>query len=114
MVLNNAEDPTVGPPLIRLNYGMLYEDIPCIMESYAINNSFSTDPKDVHDVDFIGNLLIPRNKNYTINMVLKEVRTGDFLKTKFEPSKITSRDNNVGFEQIIGEDIHSINPGRIK
>lgn len=114
MLLNNAEDPTVGPPLIRLNYGMLYEDIPCIMESYSINNPFSTDPKDVHDVDFIGNLLIPRNKNYTINMVLKEVRTGDFLKTKFAPSVVTRRDNNVGFEQIISNPIHSINPGRIK
>ncbi len=114
MCLNNAEDPTVGPPLVRLNFGLLYEDIPCIVETYNITLPTSQDLTAMSKLNFLGNTLVPENGNYTISMTLKEVRTGNFLRTKFKPSEPVSRDNNVGFEQIIGDSINSIDPGRIK
>ena len=35
-VTNNAENPMEGPPLIRLNFGTLYQSVPCIAKSYNI------------------------------------------------------------------------------
>lgn len=37
-VLNNAEDPTLPPPLIRLNHGTMYRNIPCICHSYSVSH----------------------------------------------------------------------------
>jgi hypothetical protein len=84
------------------------------VETYNITLPTSQDLTAMSKLNFLGNTLVPENGNYTISMTLKEVRTGNFLRTKFKPSEPVSRDNNVGFEQIIGDSINSIDPGRIK
>ena len=35
-VLNNVNNPTLGPPIIRLSFGMLYNNIPTVAENYSI------------------------------------------------------------------------------
>tara|TARA_R110000796_G_scaffold218733_2_gene334673 strand:- start:349 stop:1350 length:1002 start_codon:yes stop_codon:yes gene_type:complete len=36
-VLNNVNNPTLGPPIIRLTFGMLYDKIPTIAENYSVD-----------------------------------------------------------------------------
>ena len=90
-VLNNAEDPVYGPPVIRLYHGAMYQGIPCICQSYSI------DHEDEHGLE--ERTLIPRVMK--IVMDLTEYRTGDF--TKFEPNEIVKGDNVVGWEAVIGD-----------
>jgi hypothetical protein len=104
MAVNNADQPTQAPPVVRLNHGLLYQDIPCICESYDI----AQDTGDAHDVDFGSKV---SNKTITITIKLKESRTGDYQKTKFSPSSAKSRDNIVGWEQILsGGSLDPITP----
>lgn len=89
-VLNNSEDPVYGPPIIRLYHGALYQGIPCICQSYAIDHEA--------DAGYEERTLIPRVMKITMDLV--ETRSGDF--TKFEPNKIVKEDNIVGWEAVIG------------
>jgi len=36
-VINNNIDPQYGPPLVRLDWGILYRDVPCVCKGYTIN-----------------------------------------------------------------------------
>tara|TARA_R110000824_G_scaffold315322_1_gene502463 strand:- start:32754 stop:33722 length:969 start_codon:yes stop_codon:yes gene_type:complete len=36
-VVNNAVSPQYGPPLVRLDWGILYRDVPCVCKGYTIN-----------------------------------------------------------------------------
>jgi hypothetical protein len=36
--VNNVDDPTLPPPLVRVNHGVMYRNIPCICKSYSITN----------------------------------------------------------------------------
>jgi len=40
-VINNASNPIYGPPLVRLWFGQLYENVPCICTSYSIEADIS-------------------------------------------------------------------------
>lgn len=99
-VINNAQSPTYGPPLIRLNFGSLYSDIPCICTDYNISKMNLVDDKaNALDIDLISKL------PYTVQvtMTLEEVRLGNYLRTAFDPENNESRDNIVGWEQIIND-----------
>jgi hypothetical protein len=37
-VLNNVEDPTLPPPLIRLSHGTMYRNVPCICHGFNISH----------------------------------------------------------------------------
>lgn len=87
--LNNAEDPKLGPPIVRLNHGILYKDVPCVCVSYKIDHE--------SDAGFDRNTLMPRL--ISVSMSLMEVRHGDF--TRYEFSKSEKRDNVVGWEAIV-------------
>lgn len=88
-VLNNAKNPTNGPPIIRLNHGILYQDIPCVALDYKI------DFDKAHGADL--RTLLPRVISFEIN--LQEIRVGDF--GDYNIKKYVQRDNSVGWEVIV-------------
>jgi len=64
-VVNNAIDPIYGPPIVRLSYGILYDNVPCVCQSYSIE----FDP----DAGFDNKTLLPRV--LTLGVELSETRT---------------------------------------
>lgn len=99
-VLNNAKNPTNGPPIIRLNHGIMYQDIPCVAIDYKI------DYDKGHGADL--KTLLPRVISFEIN--LQEIRVGDF--GEFDVKQVTQRDNSVGWEAMIGN-VNTIDPIRL-
>ena len=91
-VLNNQQDVTQGPPLIRLKHGELYDNIPCICKSYNIA-SVQDAGRDVKS------LLSRRIK---VSMDLEEYRAGNFGEYNRQSKQILDRDNVAGWEAIIG------------
>jgi hypothetical protein len=101
-VINNATNPLLGPPVVRLSHGVMYQDVPCICTDYKID----FDEKAGYDFQ----TLLPRR--VTIKMTLEEFRTGDF--GKFDQNNIIARDNLVGWEAIFEEgSTESLDPGYI-
>jgi len=100
-VVNNAENPMYGPPLIRLRHGIMYQDIPCICMDYSIDANEAAG----YDVD----TLLPRQLKVTLK--LEELRTGTF--GKFDPTSnnIIERDNLTGWESVILGPTTSMDPG---
>lgn len=88
-VVNNSETVKDGPPIVRINSGILYQDIPCVCTSYSI------DKDEVAGYD--NATLLPRLIKVSMNLM--EIRHGDF--TKFEASKPIKRDNIVGWETVV-------------
>ena len=97
-VYNNATNPLLGPPLVRLNHGALYQSIPCIVKSYDLNMD---DQAGIHVETLMPNRVV-------ISLELNEVRAGDF--GYFEKAVGIKRDNLAGWESVLGEP-HSLDPG---
>jgi hypothetical protein len=99
-VVNYAKNPIYGPPIIRLNHGILYQDIPCVCTSYSID----FEEQAGYDLD----TLLPRK--IKISMKLEELRTGDF--GDFEPKgEAVKRDNLAGWEAVVLGETNSMDPG---
>ena len=98
--INNSKDPTYGPPIVRLNHGILYQDIPCICLDYKVN----TDDGAGYDLK----TMLPRV--IQISMNLMEYRAGNF--GKYNITKYVDRDNIVGWESLIGG-TNTIDPIRL-
>lgn len=98
-VTNNSKNPLFGPPIVRLNHGILYQDIPCICDSYTIDYNEAAG----YDLD----TLLPRQLK--ISMKLEEVRTGDF--GEYDPVNVIKRDNLAGWESVVTGENHSMDPG---
>ena len=88
-VVNNAQNPIFGPPIIRLRHGVLYQDVPCICTGYNI------DFDEVAGYDL--QTLLPRR--IKVDMKLEEFRTGNF-KT-FDQNNVIARDNLAGWEAVL-------------
>ena len=88
-VANNVENPLLGPPLIRLNFGTMYRSVPCICKSYNL----AWEEMAGYDLD----TLTPRRLTMSLN--LEEVRIGNF--ENFLASDIVKRDNIAGWESVI-------------
>lgn len=99
-ILNNAKNPTNGPPIIRLNHGIMYQDVPCVALDYKIDYDKN------HGYDL--KTLLPRVISFEIN--LQEIRVGDF--GEFDVKQISKRDNSVGWEAMVGN-INTIDPIRL-
>jgi len=85
-----APNPSVGPPIVRLSFGIMYQDIPTIATKYSI----SVDDSVGYDVMS----LMPRQYNVTLNLSeVRESRTDGF-----EAGNPITRDQLVGWEQVIG------------
>lgn len=85
-VVNNAENPLLGPPLLRLSFGTLYQSVPCICKSYNL----SWEEEAGYHIE----TLTPRRLK--VDLVLEEVRVGDF--GKYVPGRFQVRDNIAGWE----------------
>lgn len=88
-VLNNSTNPFYGPPIVRLTYGVLYQDIPCVCSSYRI----AVDDKAGYDQ----RTMLPRVIG--VSMDLLEVREGS--RGKYQPGVAIERDNITGWETVI-------------
>ena len=102
-VLTYSQVPSVGPPIIRLTKGVLYQDIPTVAEKY----SFTVDDRS----GYCPTTLLPRRFN--ISLTLEEVRAN--AGTSFAANEFVNRDQLKGWEAVIArhegkED--SIDPGR--
>lgn len=99
-VVNNAKNPVLGPPVLRLQHGVLFQDVPCICTSYKIE----FDERAGYDVA----TLLPRN--IKISMELEEFRTGDFA--EYDRTQYSKRDNLAGWEAIFeGDGPEIMDPG---
>lgn len=87
--INNADNTTLGPPIIRFNHGIMYNNVPCVMDGYNI--------QIVEDKGYDVNTLIP--KMIEVSITLNEVRIGNF--GKFESFNAIEGDNNVGWEAVL-------------
>ena len=104
-VINNAVDTQYGPPLVRLSFGMLYNDVPCICKGYNI----SMDTKAGYDKQ----TLMPRVVK--VNMKLEEAR--NLSQSSGKGSFKTSYDKLVGWEVLLGTNRipgASMDPGNYK
>tara|TARA_R100000234_G_C4994611_1_gene177217 strand:- start:45 stop:1403 length:1359 start_codon:yes stop_codon:yes gene_type:complete len=87
-VMNNSTNTTQGPPLVRLQHGPMYNNVPFVVSDYNISIE--------DDAGYEAETLTP--KELLVNMTLKEFRTnGSFVETQIE-----SGDHICGWEAIIG------------
>lgn len=95
-VVNDAQNPVHGIPIVRLNYGILYDNVPCVCESYHIDYDESA--------GFDLKTLMPRR--LFINMSLKETRT-------FAQSASRPEDKIQGWEVILSDEYggRTMDPG---
>jgi len=90
-VRNNASNTLYGAPIVRLNHGIMYNNIPCIADNFSI--SFNEEA----GYDF--ETLLP--KQLEISMSLNEQRVGNL--DKFESREVVLGDNIAGWESVISE-----------
>jgi hypothetical protein len=88
-VINNAADTQYGPPMVRLHFGMLYNDVPCVCKGYNI--------KVNQKAGYDKTTLLPRVLDVT--MKLEEARNLADNTTKYRKN---TQDNLVGYEVILG------------
>ena len=88
-IVNKATNPLLGPPLVRLTFGTLYQSIPCVCKSYSI----SWEESAGYDLD----TLTPRRLK--VDLDLEEARVGNF--GTYDPGVYTSRDNIAGWESAV-------------
>lgn len=100
-VTTYAPNPSVGPPIVRLTFGILYQDVPTIASKYSI----TVDESAGYDVVS----LMPRR--FSINLTLNEVRESGI--NQFEQGEPLTRDQLVGWEQVVGRTPRpTLDPGR--
>jgi hypothetical protein len=100
-VTNNTDNPIYGPPIIRLNHGIMYQDIPCICQNYSISH----EERAGYDLD----TLLPRRLKIT--MKLEEFRAGDYGDfARGKTADPIKRDNLAGWEAVISPP-YSMDPG---
>jgi len=95
-VVGNTKNANYGPPIIRINHGIMYQDIPCICADYKL----AIDESAGHDAS----TLLPRL--IQISLTLQEIRHGNFR--EFSPSEPVKRDNVVGWEAVIDDSAHTM------
>lgn len=97
---NYSDNPIYGPPIVRINHGILFQGIPCICTDYTIT--------PVEEGGYDLSTLLPRKIKYS--MTLLEVRAGDF--GDWDPNKFVARDNVVGWEAVVMNSKNTMDPGR--
>ena len=83
-VINNTIQPEFGPPMVRLDWGILYRDVPCVCKGYTLN----VNGKSGYDKK----TLLPRVIEVTMN--LEEARA-------LNTTEVV-RDTLVGWEVLLG------------
>lgn len=103
-VINNAVSPTQGPPIIRLNHGLLYQNVPCICTEYSLDQQYDdSNKKDFHVTYKVSKFKV------VLTFTLQEIRTGNFLDSDFQPFT-DGQDNIVGWEQLFNAKTGGFDP----
>lgn len=102
-VTNNSENPIYGPPIVRINHGILFQNIPCICTDYSI--------EPLEEAGYDLGTLLPRRIRFTMN--LEELRAGDFQTYDSNSANPIKRDNLVGWESVVSQPQQSMDPGYI-
>jgi hypothetical protein len=89
-VINNASNPIYGPPIVRLWFGQLYENIPCVCTSYSIEADITA--------GYDKRTLLPRILR--VSMSLVEAR--NMGKYERDWARQVQRDALPGWEVIVG------------
>jgi hypothetical protein len=97
---NYSPNPIYGPPIVRINHGILFQGIPCVCNDYSI--------QPIEDGGYDLETLLPRKIRYS--MTLSEVRAGDF--GEWNPDDYVARDNVVGWEAVVQNEKNTMDPGR--
>ena len=87
-VFTNSQNPAVGPPIVRLTHGILYQNVPCIVTGYRIG----FDKESSYDQ----RTLLPRKINLSLD--LREVRTSY---TSFKSGDAITSDGAPGWDSIV-------------
>jgi hypothetical protein len=90
-VMNRSNNTTYGPPIVRLNHGTMYNNIPCLVQGYDISM--------VEEAGYEVHTLTP--KRLEVKMKLIECRTGNF--GAYEPGRWLTGDNVTGWESVISD-----------
>ena len=98
---NNASNPLLGPPILRIIHGTLYRDIPCICTDYNL--------EVVEAAGYDVQSLMPRQ--IRVNLKVEEFRAGEFGVFNAESPHAIQRDNLAGWEAVISGRSHSADPG---
>ena len=88
--INNSKNTTLGPPMVFINHGTMYNNIPCICKNYSIRLNTPV------GYDLIS--LTPRQ--IEISLSLEENRVGNF--GEFKPFTWKDSENLAGWEAIVG------------
>ena len=67
-VLNNSRSTTLGPPIVRLTHGGMYNNVPCLLQDYSINI--------VDEAGYDVQTMTPKRLEISLNLI--ESRTGNF------------------------------------
>lgn len=102
-VTTHATNTVLGPPLIRLKYGNLYQHCLFVCNDISMSNKldqtgFVVDPDDPMDKskwNFDRKIF----KTFDISLNLKEVRSNDG--SLFVPNKLVQRDGVAGWESVL-------------
>lgn len=86
--LNNSRNTLYGPPTVRLTHGPMYNNVPCVVDSYNISI--------VNEGGYDSQTMTP--KIIEVKLSLKENRTGNF--GTFNAGVIEEGDNLAGWEAI--------------
>jgi len=100
-VINNTENTRFGPPMVRLDWGILYRDVPCVCKGYNI--------VAVEKGGFDKRTLLPRMLKVT--MALEEARNLSNAESSM------SGDGLIGWEILLGSDSIpglTMDPGNFK
>lgn len=89
--MTHSGRPHYGPPLVRLNHGIVYQNVPCIVNNYSINID--------GEAGYDNKTLMPRLIKVSLN--LSEVRvssTKDFTPVGKGPAEF---DREVGWDTVV-------------
>ena len=93
-VVGSVEEPFLGPPIVRLTFGSLYRNVPCICKNY----SFGIDQSMGYDNDS----LIPRS--VSIKLELEEYRQGVPMgMEQYDPTTDTGKDGLPGWNDYLAQ-----------
>jgi len=88
-ILNNSRSTTLGPPIVRLTHGGMYNNVPCLLDNYSINI--------VDEAGYDVQTMTPKRLEISLNLI--ESRTGNF--GAFKAGEIAFGDNLTGWESVI-------------
>jgi len=95
--LTSSKKPSLGPPIVRLVHGILYQNVPCIVTQYSISH----DPAGGYDEV----TLLPRVLKISMN--LREVRLRGL---DFNPETEERSDMMPGWDSFIEEGFATLDP----